>query len=210
MRNVRWRRACSAVVRALVVELTPERAHLDIHLDSDLDRELGFDSLSRVELLLRLERDLQVQLPEQAYASAETPRDLVRAAKAYARGAGDAHQRTPLSTPEPERLIRADHPPASVTTLQGVLAWQAEHNGGRTHVLLYESDAESPLALTYAELQAGAERIAVGLQQEGLQPGDAVSIMLPTSRQYLESFFGVLLAGAIPVPNLPTGPTFTA
>ena len=60
-----------SVVRALVLELTPERAHLDIHLDSDLDRELGFDSLSRIELLFRLERDLNVQIPEQAYASAE-------------------------------------------------------------------------------------------------------------------------------------------
>jgi 1-acyl-sn-glycerol-3-phosphate acyltransferase len=192
-----------AVVRALVVELTPERAHLDIHLDSDLDRDLGFDSLSRVELLFRLERDLNVQLPEQAYASAETPRDLVRAARASVASGADTQRAFAVTAVETEPLARADHPPASVTTLQGVLAWQAKHNGSRTHVLLYETDAETPSSLTYAELQQGAERIAVGLVAEGLQPGDAVSIMLPTGRQYLESFFGVLLAGAIPVPIYP-------
>lgn len=191
------------MVRALVVELTPERAHLDIHLDSDLDRDLGFDSLSRVELLLRLERDLKIQLPEQAYANAETPRDLVRAARVSVASEADAGEAFVIRAAESEPLARADHPPASVTTLQGVLAWQAEHNGARTHVLLYESDAETPSSMTYAELQQGAERIAVGLVAEGLQPGDAVSIMLPTGRQYLESFFGVLLAGAIPVPIYP-------
>ncbi len=189
------------VVRALVLELTPERAHLDIHLDSNLDRELGFDSLSRVELLLRLERDLNVQLPEQAYASAETPRDLVRAARTATSNRNDYRIQFSAGTSAPQPA--ADHPPASVNTLQGVLAWQAEHNGARTHVLLYESDSETPLALTFGELQQGAERVAVGLRAEGLQPGDAVSIMLPTSRQYLESYFGVLLAGAIPVPIYP-------
>ncbi|TNF90447.1 MAG: acyl-phosphate glycerol 3-phosphate acyltransferase, partial [Gammaproteobacteria bacterium] len=167
-----------SVVRALVVELTPERAHLDINLDSNLDRDLGFDSLSRVELLLRLERDLQVQLPEQAYASAETPRDLARAARASATQTG-SRQAFAIPAIEAEPPSGADHPPASVTTLQGVLAWQVENNGDRTHVLLYESEADTPIALTHAALQQGAEQIAIGLVAAGLQPGDAVSIMLP-------------------------------
>lgn len=191
------------IVQRLVLELTPERARGGIRLDSDLDRDLGFDSLSRVELLLRLERELNVRLSEQAYANAETPRDLLLAAHT----ASETSTATPYISDdlifEPVALGAVDLLPASVDTLQGVLAWRAEHQGTRTHVLLYEADADAPISLTFADLQHGAERLAVGLTEEGLAPGEAVSIMLPTSRQYLESFFGVLLAGGIPVPIYP-------
>ena len=66
------------IVTALVRELHPSRA-LKVTLDGDLDRDLQFDSLARAELLLRLERAFAVALPEQLRATAETPRDLLRA-----------------------------------------------------------------------------------------------------------------------------------
>jgi acyl carrier protein len=48
-------------------------------LDSSLERDLGLDSLARVELVLRLEREFGASLAEQALAAAETPRDNRRA-----------------------------------------------------------------------------------------------------------------------------------
>ena len=52
-------------VRQLALELHPHNAaSLRVTLDSMLDRELAFDSLSRVELLLRLERSFGVSLSE--------------------------------------------------------------------------------------------------------------------------------------------------
>src|SRR5690349_2026581 len=56
------------------------RPHVDAYvtLDSSLERELGLDSLARVELVLRLEREFGASLPEQALGSSETPRDLLR------------------------------------------------------------------------------------------------------------------------------------
>ncbi|MGH8732831.1 MAG: acyl carrier protein, partial [Burkholderiales bacterium] len=56
------------------------RPHVDayVSLDSSLERDLGLDSLARVELVLRLEREFGLSLPEQALASSETPRDLLR------------------------------------------------------------------------------------------------------------------------------------
>ncbi|OZA92651.1 MAG: hypothetical protein B7X57_07560, partial [Erythrobacter sp. 34-65-8] len=44
---------------------------------------------------------------------------------------------------------------------------------------------------------------AAGLQGLGLQPRQTVAIMLPTSREYFFAYFGVLLAGGIPVPIYP-------
>ena len=66
-----------SVVAAVAREARP---HVDAYvtLDSSLERELGLDSLARVELVLRLEREFGASLPEQALASSETPRDLLR------------------------------------------------------------------------------------------------------------------------------------
>src|SRR5919199_3394003 len=64
-------------VQQLVLELHPHKQQaLTVTLDSALERDLGFDSLARMELLLRLERAFGVQLPEQVLATAEVLRDL--------------------------------------------------------------------------------------------------------------------------------------
>ncbi len=65
----------------VVVAVAKEaRPHVEPHaaLDSSLEKELGLDSLARVELVLRLEKEFGVALPEQALATSETPRDLLR------------------------------------------------------------------------------------------------------------------------------------
>ena len=66
------------IVGRLADELNPHRSPTPLTLDSSLDRKYGFDSLSRVELMLRIERAFDISLPEQLLALAETPRDLLR------------------------------------------------------------------------------------------------------------------------------------
>lgn len=188
------------IIRALTLELQPNRSHIQIGLDTDLDRQLGFDSLSRVELLLRIERGLEVRLSEQVFSTAETPRDLLRAVLS-ARSA-DHEAPVPCEFDQAE-LGAADEVPAHADTLLSVLAWRAQYQPARTHVQLYETNAEAPSSITYADLQAGAQTLAAGLVRQGLEPTQAVAIMLPTGRKYLESFFGVLLAGGVPVPIYP-------
>ena len=41
------------------------------------------------------------------------------------------------------------------------------------------------------------------LTQNALDKGDKVAIMLPTGREFFAAFFGVLLAGSVPVPLYP-------
>ena len=50
---------------------------------------------------------------------------------------------------------------------------------------------------------AGAAAVAAGLQERGLQHGQMVAIMLPTSLDFFYSFYGILLAGGVPVPLYP-------
>ncbi len=187
-------------VRQLATELHPRRKHFShITLDSALDRDLGFDSLSRVELFLRLERAFAVKLPEQLLASAETPRDLwrtlVSAGATARRGVSSRVERT-------VELDEMEGTPHAAETLLEMLDWHVLSHPQRPHVYLY-GDEDDPEVITYAILADGARTLATGLQSRGLLPGQTVAIMLPTSRDYLFSFFGILLAGGIPVPIYP-------
>ncbi len=60
-----------------------------------------------------------------------------------------------------------------------------------------------PEAITWGELCATARRRAIQLRESGLRKNDRVLIVLPTSREFFEFFFGILFAGGIPVPAAP-------
>ena len=186
------------VVLALVQETHPMRAGR-VSLHSHLERDLGLDSLARVELLLRLGNEFNTALPDAALAEAETPRDLLR----FVSEAGEftlTHSVTATSDALPQGATAGT--PEQACTLVDVLEWHAAHHPQRTHVLLY-GEGEQAQPITYAELLNEARRIAAGLVARGLLPKQTVALMLPTGRSYLTSFFGVMLAGGIPVPIYP-------
>ena len=188
------------LIRRFDLETHPHKQQpAQLTLDSSLERDLGLDSLGRMELLYRIERRFEVSLPDQVLATMETPRELLRAIE----GASGA-PRPRADTAE----IRAALPheaqglPDHAATLTEMLEWHASHNGERTHIYLL-GEQEEEETITYAELLSGAGGIAAGLRALDLQPGQTVAIMLPTGADYLFSFFGVLLAGGIPVPVYP-------
>jgi acyl carrier protein len=185
-----------AVVAAVAREARPS-FDAYVSLDSSLERDLGLDSLARVELVLRLEREFGASLPEQALASSETPRDLLRFVLASAGHATHAADRSVASLVQGEGV----RPPAEARTLHEALEYHVERQPDRLTVHLYEEGAEHPI--TYRALWEGSLAYAAQLADAGLKPGDAVAIMLPTSREYLFCFYGTLLAGGIPVPLYP-------
>ena len=71
--------ALLAVIRELVGEVHPHWKNLHFLPDTQLERELGLDSMARVELHHRIERSLQLSLPEYAAVHAMTANDLMRA-----------------------------------------------------------------------------------------------------------------------------------
>ncbi len=185
---------------AVVSEVAREaRPHTDayVSLDSSLERDLGLDSLARVELVLRLEREFAASLPEQALASSETPRDLLRFLLAAAGAAPQHAERSVASLAQAEGV----RPPAEARSLTEALEYHVERQPDRLSVFLYEGEKETPL--TYRDLWQGAMAYAAKLADAGVTPGRTVAIMLPTSREYLFCFYGTLLAGGIPVPLYP-------
>lgn len=179
-----------------------------------MDSDFAFDSLGRVELLLRLERSFDVALPDALLNSADTPRDLLRA---VLRG---QHRKLDVLLPEVERidavLQESTSVPERAETLIDVLEWHLQLHPDRTHIRLYDPHGESEedgedrgecedVTISFRQLKAGAMRVAAGLQNLDLQPQEAVVLMLPTCEAYFYCFFGVLYAGGIPCPIYPPG-----
>jgi 1-acyl-sn-glycerol-3-phosphate acyltransferase len=92
-------------------------------------------------------------------------------------------------------------PPVAAQTLVEALEYHVERQPERLSVFLYEEQKETPI--TYRGLWEGALGYAARLSAAGLQPGQTVAIMLPTCKEYLYSFYGVLIAGGVPVPLYP-------
>ncbi len=186
------------VVAAVTKEARPN-VEPHVSLDSSLEKELGLDSLARVELVLRLEKEFNASLPEQALATAETPRDLLRFLLAGAGHAPQAADRSVVSLVQAD-VVRAPTD-AQARTLTEALQYHVERQPDRLTVFMYEEEKEFPL--TYRALWDGAMGYAAQLTRAGLERGQMVAIMLPTCREYLYSFYGVLLAGGVPVPLYP-------
>ncbi|MEX3100033.1 MULTISPECIES: AMP-binding protein [unclassified Streptomyces] len=79
--------------------------------------------------------------------------------------------------------------------------------GARHGLRLYRDETEAE-HVTYRDLYISAGRVADGLVEHGVTPGERVAITLPTSAGFARAFFGVLAAGAVPVP-LPPPVRFT-
>ncbi len=186
-------------IKELVVELHPSWPQTrQVLPDSSLSKDLGLDSLARVELLARVEKIFSVSLDEKLFIEAESPRDLWQVISKTGAALTPAAV-IDIKTPD---VGTTSNLPVSAQTLVDVLNWHAEHHPDRPHIRLYSDEGDGDI-ITYRELSDGAQAAAAGLQEKGLLPGDAVSIMLPTSREYFFTFLGILLAGGIPVPIYP-------
>jgi acyl-CoA synthetase (AMP-forming)/AMP-acid ligase II/acyl carrier protein len=187
------------LIEDLVRELRADKTlSLVLSLDSSLDDDLGLDSLARVELISRIEKHFNVSLPQRDFAEAESPRDLLRSI-INAQG----HKQPDSARRVIERAVgKIGELPHQAATLVEVLEWHLQQNPERLHVNIL-GDENDVQGLTYRQLWQGAQQVAAGLQQSGIQSGETVAIMLPTGGDYFRSFFGVLLTGAIPVPIYP-------
>ena len=91
---------------------------------------------------------------------------------------------------------------ANVRTLVDLLRWRAESQGEHTaYIFLPDGETEGEHA-TFAQLDAQARRIAVGLRRLGLS-GERAVLLYPPGPTYVAAFFGCLYAGVVAVPAYP-------
>jgi 1-acyl-sn-glycerol-3-phosphate acyltransferase len=190
-------RQVMALVRELLIELGSPRAAEDVSPRSHLERDLALGSLERVELVMRISRACGVALPDRIVAEADVVSDLTSAVISPRResdsdsfaSAALAPAAAPVSAQEAQTLLE-------VIRLRGTA------DAARVHLLLRD-ESEVTRAITFGQLYERAQAIARGLRTRGLEPGQAVALMLPTSADFFESFLGVLLAGGVAVPIYP-------
>ena len=185
-----------ALVAELVRELHGgEKGAVDVKQSSRLDRDLGIDSLGRTELILRIERRLAVQLPLSVVGQIDTIADLIEAINRGGRA------------PAPEGAVAAALPSVAAAiearTLVEVLDWHVSQHPHRPHVSVLQDDRTVIATLTYVELAEAARQVAAGLATRDIGLGDRVALMLPTGTDFFIAFFGILYAGATPVPIYP-------
>lgn len=194
------------LVIQLASELHPTRVLVEASPADSLQNRFGIDSMGRAELALRIENSLGFRLPDSVIANAETPDDLVSAIVST----GTLRRKSADMRVRPsDRSGSRDHTAAQETDYAGtaktvveVLYRNAERTPNKAYLEFVDPEDRSHL-LTFGELVESSRQIAVGLQSRGLSHHEPVAIMLPTSLDFFFSFFGVLLAGGIPVPLYP-------
>ena len=167
-----------------------------VTLHASLERDLGIGSIERAELFRRIEQEFAINLPDTALAKANTLQDLI----------AELQQTKPLAptgSHAPERIISTIQVDVSTAaTLLDVLKLYAKIEPQRPHIYLLDEQGGETI-IRYGQLLEKASAIAKGLYARGLQRGGTVAIMLPTCEAFFYSFFGILLAGGIPVPIYP-------
>ena len=189
------------VIRTLLTELQPQRRDtydLPLTIESRLDRDLGLDSLGRVELLSRLEQEFDVHLSEDLAAESETIQELLT-------GVLSATQNDEGSTRPPRKTLISPvdvATPNEASTLLDALDWHADLHPNRPHVFLWDEHDENA-EISYGTLAKKSSVIAASLLGRGIAHGDRIALMLPTGKDFLFAFFGILRAGCVPVPIYP-------
>ena len=186
------------VVAGLMRESRPAAGELPVpRLDSLLDRDLGIDSLARVELLLRIGAPSTCAFPSTSSAPRETPRDLLRAMLAGTpRGnGGDGRRRGSRAGRRRGGRAARGH-----ATLIEALDWHVARHPERVHVTFVgEGDGGEQDHLRQLRPSAGRGRrtprrgVARARRWRSCCPPGATS----------SRFLGVLLAGARPGADLP-------
>ncbi|MCP4205091.1 MAG: AMP-binding protein [bacterium] len=190
------------VVVQVADELHPGSRRRRVTLDSSLERDLAIDSLGRVELVGQIERAFDLALSERVMATAETPRDLLRAAvAAVATGRPSSAAARSVDTVTAV-LGDAEPAPERAETLVEVLGWHANRHPERSHVA-FLAERDQIEDLTYGALFERGKGVARALRELGLESEQTVGLMLPSGLDYFASFFGILMAGGVPVPLYP-------
>ena len=97
--------ALLAVIRTMVGEVHPRWKNLHFTPDTLLERELGLDSMARMELRTRIEATLGTSLDEDTAIAASSPRDLMCALRASPPDDPDCAQTGTAQAADPGELL---------------------------------------------------------------------------------------------------------
>ncbi|MEC8424132.1 MAG: AMP-binding protein, partial [Myxococcota bacterium] len=92
--------------------------------------------------------------------------------------------------------------PGEAATLADALSWAASAARGSDGLRVLDR-RERPRFRGWSEVHDRAVRAAGALAAAGVAPGDRVALILPTSLDFFDAFFGSIMLGAVPTPLYP-------
>ena len=212
------------VVRGILVEQCD--CDKPMTLESRLIEDLGLESMALMILLTELENHYRVHVDVQNENGLRTIGDIVHFIERQQTEGPSASGRVVINTPDtspaavptdPNTGAHNDAEPAANSSAH------AELSGPETVPPDFATVTEAWLKVTddasigitfhtlrddrahysYRALVDRSLQMAGALIQRGVEPGDRVAIVLPTSPEFIASFFGVMLARGIAAPLYP-------
>jgi len=191
------------IIENLLHELTGSTPTEQLTANTHLEKDLGMGSIERSELIHRVEQQFQVKLPDSALANITTIKQLISAIE-NAKPISETGEQTTPDTQQVTSQQKHTKNLKHADSLNEVLQTLAHAKSQEVHIrLLSENDATQATLIRYYNLYEQALKVAASLKNRHIQSGDTVAIMLPTDPSFFPIFFGVLYAGAIPVPIYP-------
>lgn len=193
------KKLCS-IVQTILLESDKSYQLPNNPLVRSLSHDFGIDSLMRLELFNRIEKQFNITLPDKIIGYSETLQDIKNAIQSH-------------TNYQPSKILKTDitqtqlspHPTPSLTsysTLQDVLLSHAESMPDNTHIFFLDEDGLEE-KISYRQLLEKAQSVAMRLKASGINEGERVAIMLPSHPHFFYTFMGILLARCIPVPIYP-------
>ncbi len=185
-----------SITHHFLSEMEASRAKRSLDISSELERDLGIDSLGRMELFSRFEKQFHVTLPSDVIATAQSLKEISRSIQQL--GPSQATVQHDVV----EGLLPSPFNPDECDNFLDVLLGYAKQDPNRPHIYLWDEHDEEKI-ITYGELYDAASQVAAGLIARGLKPTETVALMLPSDERFFAAFWGIILAGGIPVPIYP-------
>lgn len=183
------------IVRDLLTD-SGESNKKEISLHTSLQSGLGIDSIGRAELYHRIEKYFNIQLSQHAMENSDSLFDILNEISIAT--TDTKFQKTDsFFTYSAATQLDA----STVETLVDVLAMHATAHPDQPHI--YLPDENNNEIISYGKLFNSALIIANALQNQEIEPGDKIALMLPTCPEFFYAFFGILLANCTPVPIYP-------
>jgi len=184
------------VVQDFLIKMGRQRAALSVSEKADLEKDLGIDSIGKVELFHEIEEKFSIYLPDDLLATVLTVSDLVTAIqKSHPAKSFRSFKKALLPK-------RTQYHPNKEKSIVEVLKHWAKYEPNRPHIYLQQQNGNE-LTITYKTLLDNGLKVAANLYKIGIRQHDTVAIMLPTCEGFFYSFMGVQLLGAVPVPIYP-------
>lgn len=186
-------------ITSKMLEESGEPQRREIKLNDSLQRHLGIDSLGRAELFQRIEKSFNVRIPDRLLVEAESLNDIAN----YLLKDGLNGQL--IVTKQEVMTSHGERPkvdPSQANSLVDILLLYGEQSPDKAHIYFQNEEGGNDI-ITYGQLLKSSLQVARGLRELGLREGETVAIMQPTHPKFFYTFFGILLAGGVPVPIYP-------